>query len=267
MIFQHPIKPFRLLYPSALWRMDGADGSVYLTFDDGPIPESTPFLLETLKHFGAKATFFVVGDNVRKYPELFEAILREGHAVGNHTFHHLRAKKFSVAHYLDDIGKAQTLIEKEADFFEKESGEMKKEKKFFPSRKNFLEKEKNFLEKEDENAGENYGKEKKENEKNPSPDLSDNKALPLFRPPHGSIPLRHYRAVAERYRIVQWDIVTRDYNRHVSAEHILRTIQAYARPGSIINMHDSLRSIDKLHTALPAALEWLIQQGYTLQTL
>ena len=79
----------RWLYPKALWRMNKNERKVYLTFDDGPIPEATPFILETLRARGIKATFFVVGDNVRKYPELFEQVRQDGHVIGNHTFNHI----------------------------------------------------------------------------------------------------------------------------------------------------------------------------------
>ena len=68
--------------------MDPKEHAVYLTFDDGPIPEATPFILDTLRHYGVKATFFMVGDNVRKYPELFERVKAEGHRIGNHTMNH-----------------------------------------------------------------------------------------------------------------------------------------------------------------------------------
>ena len=77
--------------------MDPSERAVYLTFDDGPIPESTPFLLETLRRYGARATFFVVGDNVRKHPDLYQQLLAEGHSVGNHTYHHLGSFKHWTA--------------------------------------------------------------------------------------------------------------------------------------------------------------------------
>ena len=86
MIIEQPAKWLRGLYPRATWRMDKTEKAVYLTFDDGPIPESTPFILDTLAAYGAHATFFMVGDNVRKYPELFKQIVNAGHQVGNHTF-------------------------------------------------------------------------------------------------------------------------------------------------------------------------------------
>ena len=88
MIIEQPAQWLRWLYPRALWRMDRKERAVYLTFDDGPIPESTPFILSTLDEYGARATFFMVGDNVRKYPELYDSIVAAGHQVGNHTFHH-----------------------------------------------------------------------------------------------------------------------------------------------------------------------------------
>ena len=73
--------------------MDTSEKAVYLTFDDGPIPEATPFILDTLNHYGVKATFFMVGENVRKHPELYDRIVAEGHQVGNHTHNHLGSFK------------------------------------------------------------------------------------------------------------------------------------------------------------------------------
>ena len=84
MIIEQPAKWLRWLYPRATWRMDKNKKVIYLTFDDGPIPESTPFILDTLREHGVKATFFMVGDNVHKYPHLFQQIVAEGHQLGNH---------------------------------------------------------------------------------------------------------------------------------------------------------------------------------------
>jgi len=110
MIIEQPIKWLRWLYPSAIWRMNPTEKAVYLTFDDGPIPESTPWLIETLDHYGVKATFFMVGDNVRKYPELFELIRSHGHRLGNHTFNHLGGLTVSSRHYLRNANEADMLI-------------------------------------------------------------------------------------------------------------------------------------------------------------
>ena len=91
MFIEQPAKWLRWLYPKAIWRMDKKDHSVYLTFDDGPIPESTPFILETLRKYNIKATFFMVGENVLRHHDLYNQIVAEGHQVGNHTFNHIGA--------------------------------------------------------------------------------------------------------------------------------------------------------------------------------
>lgn len=96
--------------PSASFPQQGQGASLYLTFDDGPIPEMTPRILEILREKQVKATFFCVGDNVRKYPELLEAILADGHSVGNHTFHHLPGLQTSTEQYLRDVVAAEEII-------------------------------------------------------------------------------------------------------------------------------------------------------------
>ena len=181
--------------------------AVYLTFDDGPIPEATPFVLDTLARFGIKATFFVVGDNVRKYPEIFRRILAEGHRVGNHTFNHIGGFRWLSRKYLKNTQKAEELIEGESS----------------------------------------YGAVK----------------APLFRPPHGWMRPLQYRVIRKQgYRIIMWDLVTRDYSKNLTAAEVLANVKRYARNGSIITFHDSLRSIKKLEVMLVPALEWLIAQGY-----
>lgn len=92
-----------------------------LTFDDGPIPEVTPKILAILREKQVHATFFVVGDNVRKHPELLQAIVAEGHGVGNHTFHHLRGLKTSTEDYLQDVAACQSLINHHVSFIPHQS--------------------------------------------------------------------------------------------------------------------------------------------------
>ena len=98
------------LYPSLVWRQSKAGKSIYLTFDDGPIPEVTPWVLQTLKHYGAKATFFCVGENVKRHPEIFKMLLADGHAIGNHTYHHLNGIKTGPALYLKDFLKCEEVL-------------------------------------------------------------------------------------------------------------------------------------------------------------
>ena len=94
-----------------LWRKNSSEKVVYLTFDDGPVPEVTPQVLSVLDDFNIKATFFCVGDNVNKYPELYREILLKGHSVGNHTFHHLNGFKVEHEQYLNDVEQASQLID------------------------------------------------------------------------------------------------------------------------------------------------------------
>ena len=110
MLIEQPAKWLRWLYPRATWRMDKNERSVYLTFDDGPIPESTPFILETLKKFNAKATFFMVGENVMRHHDLYTQIVQEGHQVGNHTYNHIGSLKHWAITYAYNTEKANQLI-------------------------------------------------------------------------------------------------------------------------------------------------------------
>lgn len=197
MILEQPSFWLRWLFPRAIWRMDKNERSVYLTFDDGPIPESTPFILETLARYGIKATFFMVGDNVRKYPELYQQIVDAGHQVGNHTHNHLGAFKHWTTTYIINTFKANELIHAH-----------------------------------------------------------------LFRPPHGVMRHSEYYWLGKEFKIVMWDLVTRDYSKWMTAEDVVNNVKRYARNGSIITFHDSLKSIDKLHTALPECIEWLRSEGY-----
>ena len=84
---------FRLFYPNLRWKIKTREKVIYLTFDDGPIPEVTDYVLNQLESFNAKATFFCVGENIRKHQEVFQKIVDLGHSVANHTQHHLNGRK------------------------------------------------------------------------------------------------------------------------------------------------------------------------------
>lgn len=200
MIIEQPAVFLRWLYPKAVWRMDKHQKSVYLTFDDGPIPEATPFVLETLRKFQIKATFFMVGENVNKHPELHKQVQFEGHRIGNHTYNHIGGFRWPSHEYLANTEKANRL-------------------------------------------------------------LNTN----LFRPPHGWMRFPQFNLINKKYRIIMWDLVTRDYSKHMTAQGVINNIKRYTRNGSIITFHDSLKSIERLRTALPQSLEWLIKQGYTFK--
>lgn len=112
MFIEQPPLIYRILFPETLWRIKRKKRKVvYLTFDDGPIPEVTPWVLDLLDRYGIKATFFLVGDNVRRNPDVFEEIKRRGHSFGNHTMHHLQGIKVTTLRYMRDITEANELID------------------------------------------------------------------------------------------------------------------------------------------------------------
>ena len=195
---------FQRLYPYGIFRTGQA---VYLTFDDGPIPEVTPAVLNILAKYGVKATFFMVGENIEKHPEVYEQVVKAGHSIGNHTYNHLKGWKYSTKEYLANVEKSPIT----------------------------------------------------------------NHQLPitnLFRPPYGKATLCQRRALSRLgYRIIFWDILTRDYEASRTPEQMLAQIQKETRPGSIINFHDSLKSNERMLTVLPQAIEWLQDQGYELAAL
>ncbi|WP_290146476.1 polysaccharide deacetylase family protein [Paramuribaculum intestinale] len=202
-LIEQPPLLYRLLFPEAVWRLNRRRSRVvYLTFDDGPIPEVTPWVLDLLDAEGIKATFFMVGDNVRRYPEVFEEVKRRGHSYGNHTMHHLQGFKVTSMTYMRDITEADRLIDSH-----------------------------------------------------------------LFRPPHGIIRWRQAKAVKSRYNIIMYDLVTRDYSKRLRPNQVFDNVRRYARPGSIIVFHDSLKAERNMKAALPLAIKWLKNEGYEFDVL
>lgn len=104
--------PFFLpwLFPNLVWRINTTEKELFLTFDDGPVPGPTEFVLHTLRKFNCKATFFCIGDNIRKHPEIFQKVVSEGHAIGNHTFNHISGWATSVDEYLKNIEQCASSI-------------------------------------------------------------------------------------------------------------------------------------------------------------
>ena len=103
-------KFIRKLFPGFIWNFPDEKEGIFLTFDDGPRPEVTPWVLDMLDKYNAKATFFCIGKNVELFPELFEEIKRRGHAVGNHSYSHVKGWGMKTCDYVRDIDIAGDLI-------------------------------------------------------------------------------------------------------------------------------------------------------------
>jgi len=106
--FPRILRPF---FGKTIWRKTPSEKVIYLTFDDGPVPEVTPQVLDILDTYGWKATFFCVGENVQKHPELYNEILLRGHKTGNHSFNHLKGFNYSIEEYTANIKKAASYID------------------------------------------------------------------------------------------------------------------------------------------------------------
>lgn len=101
------------IFPKYVWDIPNKENKVFLTFDDGPTPEITEWTLEQLNRFDAKATFFCIGDNIEKYPKIFQKIIREGHAIGNHTFNHLKGWETENERYFENVKNCDISIQKQ----------------------------------------------------------------------------------------------------------------------------------------------------------
>lgn len=190
-----PPKFVRKMLPDLIWQIEDERG-VYLTFDDGPTPGVTEWILKTLRRHNAKATFFVLGKNVEKYPDLYEKIIAEGHAVGNHTYSHQKGYLMSLERYLEDIDLASYSVQSN-----------------------------------------------------------------LFRPPYARVTPSQLRAVAQRYKIVMWSIISRDYNRKISGKRCLQGVLPHLKAGAIVLFHDSEKAFPNMSYALPKTLERIAELG------
>ena len=196
-----PGKILKWLYPDVVWSIDDKEG-IYLTFDDGPTPGVTEWILHTLDRYDAKATFFVLGKNVELYPDLYQMILDKGHKIGNHTYSHQKGWAMSTERYIEDVDLAGDMLHTE-----------------------------------------------------------------LFRPPYARITRTQLQQIAQRYRIVMWNVLSRDYNRHLSPKKCLRETIRGLRGGDIISLHDSAKSFKNTSYVLPALLRKAREMGLQCKIL
>ncbi|QRR01157.1 polysaccharide deacetylase family protein [Dyadobacter sandarakinus] len=194
----------RMFFPGFIWRMPTREKKLYLTFDDGPIPDITEGVLDTLAAYQAKATFFCIGDNVRKHPRIFTQVLDAGHAIGNHTFNHMNGWKTEDELYLDNVLACDEMLDVETQ---------------------------------------------------------------LFRPPYGRIRKSQSAQLLPTRKIIMWDVLSGDFSQKITPDVCLAKTIRYARPGSIILFHDSIKAAANMQYALPRMLEHFAAKGYAFEAL
>lgn len=192
----------KVFYPSLIWELPAKGREVYLTFDDGPHPEITNWVLEQLNEAGAKATFFVVGQNALKYPAMISEITARGHRIGNHTMHHVSGWDASVFKYLREVSLCDAVVRS-----------------------------------------------------------------PLFRPPYGRISPLQIWAMRDKYKIIMWSILSRDYEADLNIEESLQALKENTEPGSIIVFHDSEKAWKNLKNLLPAYLRFCREEGFEMKKI
>lgn len=220
------------LFPQRVWAFSRKEPNIYLTFDDGPIPEVTPWVLELLKQHNAKATFFCIGDNVKKNPEIFKTILAEGHSIGNHTFHHIKGTEKNTGDYIKDV-----------ELFEKEVTSLNLEVRATSDEKNIpLTTHHSLL---------------------TARTSSLVTRTSLFRPPYGKMTSTQATAVRKKgYNIVMWDVLSADFDTPISASTCLENVLKHIKKGSVVVFHDSLKAEEKLRYVLPKVLDFVDRKGW-----
>ncbi|RLD60633.1 MAG: polysaccharide deacetylase family protein [Bacteroidetes bacterium] len=198
LLFGHNHEIYKKIFPSVFWNFsETKTKKIFLTFDDGPNSEVTTRVLDILDKYNAKATFFCLGENVEKHPELYEKIIKKNHSVGNHTYSHINGWFTKNKKYFNDIDQANFLIKSN-----------------------------------------------------------------LFRPPFGKTTPSQIIVLKKQYKIVLWDVMSMDYNNHISKEKSLKNIFKYTKNGSIIVFHDTLKAQEKLFYLLPLVLEKYSKSGF-----
>ena len=204
------------MHPSwYIWDIPSKDKVVYLTFDDGPIPEVTEWVLDILKKKGIKATFFCIGDNVQKHPHIFEQITLDGHSIGNHTQHHLKGWKHTEETYISNVALAEKTMTQVLQ---------KKQK--------------------------------------------DTPHFPLFRPPYGKIKRTQAKQLRKKgYEIMMYRTVAYDWDASITPEQCLDNVIKNTRSGDLIVFHDSVKASKNMKYALPKAIDYFIEKGFTFKNL
>lgn len=189
-------------YQKLIWDIPNEENKIYLTFDDGPTPEVTEWVLDVLDRYKIKATFFCLGCNVEQHSSIFQKIKRKEHVVGNHSFNHLNGWKTNDDEYIKNVEACHKIINS-----------------------------------------------------------------PLFRPPYGRIKKSQAEVLIKSYQVIMWDVLSGDFDPKTTPEKCLYNVNKHTKSGSIIVFHDSMKAFDKLKYALPRAIDYLLDKGFSFETI
>jgi peptidoglycan/xylan/chitin deacetylase (PgdA/CDA1 family) len=192
----------KYLYPSYTWNINDGTQSVYITFDDGPHPDSTPVILDILKSNNAKATFFCSGEKAKLNPGIIAEIIENDHSPGNHAFSHINGWRAGKKAYIENVKACNEFVNSK-----------------------------------------------------------------LFRPPYGRITNAQKKELQLQYQIVMWSLMPGDFDIKVNKEKCLERSIRYTKPGTIIVLHDSINTIEKLQYILPKYIQHFNKKGYTFKSL
>ncbi len=217
------------MYPTCVWDLPVTGKTIFLTFDDGPHETATPFVLQQLELYNAKATFFCIGKNVAQYPEIFKQVKAKGHAVANHTMHHANGWKTNDDAYLKEIANADSLIG--SNLFRPPYGRIKRSQilKIQGSR--------------------NKGQESRMKEQG------------------SGLKVQESRSTNHKSEIIMWSVLSGDFDTEIDGEKCFQNVIRKIKRGSIIVFHDSQKALPRLQYALPKLLQWMQENGYVSEAI
>ena len=208
MVFHSVPTLIQSFFPNRIWKKPDVGQRIYLTFDDGPVPGVTDYVLNELSKREMKATFFMVGANVEKNPSLAREVLSEGNGIGNHTFHHLDGWKTRLEDYLTDFEACDQMLTETLNVKPK-----------------------------------------------------------LFRPPYGKMTGQQAKVIKETHELIMWNVLTGDYDRSLSSDHVLKNTFKHTNSGAIVVLHDQEKTKEMIRKVLPDLLDFLADQGFQTATL
>ena len=239
----HTPRWLKKIYPTCIWDIPVTDKTIFLTFDDGPHETATPFVLQQLELYKAKATFFCIGKNVAEHPEIFKQVKADGHAVANHTMHHTNGCKTNDDAYLKEIADADALIG--STLFRPPYGRIKRSQilKIQGSRN----KGQVTRNKDQDSSFKDQGSGSKDQESKSANQTSD---------------IRH-----QNFEIIMWSVLSGDFDTEIDGEKCFQNAVRNIKPGSIIVFHDSRKALPRLQYALPKLLQWMQENGYASEAI